>query len=569
MDDDEGRIRISSVGVSASMIVRGHTSSQCGSIVWNRKAVKKYGSASIRTLPSEKEGFSPSMRAIDNLTSPGNRYSSPAAMLVQDDSLCNSKANLLSSALPEKKSSSNCDVNSSSEWTKINPLDISVVSNKVENISKDSKSPLDSFKISTLKLRKLPLRRLYVFQYIPSGFWSHIMCRFLSNEQLTQITRAMFEPKEEVRKFLGEDAVLTLEDQYQWHCWQTGMELKFFDTTIFHIKQVTDTITNSFSKERRPDMIYMVNLTKGSDFNPSEVSLMRSGQVEILIPNQAIQISKKDSKVRRHRTVWMEKSSEHVSQLLSLIMDLIEMLLDNFYPTLCEPLGTTFHGELFITRVVPCCKCWKEYNKTLCDDVNDNEWVFINNSDSDCQYFIEDDSVLLMGSFHRKKQNGICCPIPCVSPKHKRYMDFGIQNGVPFPSRPVSISKRDSHLSENPTSLSMPLISQAVEATDSDHYPLAKSFDENDEALFEESFIDDHFSASEEITSTSSVKVYGFLLEELIYEGMRSQTTQCPTHGELPLSTLAPDVVSSLIKLISNFFSLCVFTCQSYHQYLE
>lgn len=474
-------------------------------------------------------------------------------MLVEDvdDSFSHSDVASSISSPPlhsPKLSSSTQTIDNSTDWTKVSPLDISLLTPQKETpVVKPS--VFEDFKITTFKIRKLPLRRLYIFQYIPSGFWSHIMCRFLSNEQIMQVVRAMFEPKKEVQSFLGEEAVSDLPNHYKWQCWQTGMELKFFDTTIFHIMQITDTITNSFTKERRPDMIYMVNLTQGNDFAQSEVSLMRIGQVEILIPNQAVQISRKDCTSRRERTVRMEKSSEHVSQLLSLIMDLVEMLIDNFYPTLCEPLGTTFHGELFITRVVPCCKCWKEYNKTLCNDVNDKEWVFIDNSDSDYQYFLEEDS-LLMGSFHRKKQTPICCAIPCVSPKHKRYAQMGMQNGVNLqpPSRPVSVNnpKGCNHRFNNGESSSVPMINSALEAREDTHLlPLARSLTEVDEASFEESFNENHFSASEEIIASSSVKVYGFLLEELIYEGMRSQTTECPRHGELPIATLAPDVVCS------------------------
>ena len=252
------------------------------------------------------------------------------------------------------KSPSSMDMNSLHGKGRVDRTEISLVSQQMTDAKVPG--PLDAFKFAPVENLKTAIRRLYILQYIPSGFWSHLISRMLSDQMIPPLINAMYVLSPEIRNFFGEDTLADFTTEFQWVCWQTGIELKFMSVTVFHVKAIVreKLLSSVFDRERRPESVQVLSLTDDPDNFPRAVSLSRSGQLEILIPNQSLEVTHKVPRRDRRRAGGSESvkvltSLETVSKLLSTIIDLIDNLIENFYPNLCEPLGTTFEGELFIT----------------------------------------------------------------------------------------------------------------------------------------------------------------------------------------------------------------------------
>lgn len=212
----------------------------------------------------------------------------------------------------------------------------------------------DDFDIHVTAKTESMIRRLYILQYIPSGFWSHLISRLLSDPTVAKVVNALYVLPQEMQNTFGEEEVEDLKQEFHWVCWQTGIELKFFSATVFYVKEIVNEsrLCYEFSHERRPDVVHVVS---PSGEEERTVSLSRSGQMEIAIPNQSLIVNKEAKSLLMEEPtqkfdglelndVAIKPSSEVASRLLAVIVDLIDALVENFYPSLSEVLGTTFEG---------------------------------------------------------------------------------------------------------------------------------------------------------------------------------------------------------------------------------
>lgn len=72
--------------------------------------------------------------------------------------------------------------------------------------------------------------------YFPSGFWSRLISRILADDSIIDIIRSFFIlPKE-----AAQDVQLAkcLDLNAEWVLWQTGLQLKYGDITLFRLKEV-------------------------------------------------------------------------------------------------------------------------------------------------------------------------------------------------------------------------------------------------------------------------------------------------------------------------------------------
>ena len=81
------------------------------------------------------------------------------------------------------------------------------------------------------------IHRLIFLAYLPSGFWSRLLTRLLGDDSVVEIIRSYFIIPREVEK---DDHLGMIIRNYkpEWLCWQTGLELQYFDTTLFSVKEV-------------------------------------------------------------------------------------------------------------------------------------------------------------------------------------------------------------------------------------------------------------------------------------------------------------------------------------------
>ncbi|XP_033120529.1 leucine-rich repeat serine/threonine-protein kinase 1-like isoform X2 [Anneissia japonica] len=255
------------------------------------------------------------------------------------------------------------------------------------------------------------IRRLFFLQYIPSGFWSRVISRFLSDQILNSIIETLYTLPKNAEESFGEDIHQKWSSGLMWMCWQTGIELSLHGVPLFHVKEINkeSLLGCVFKKERRPDTVQvLVSTIDGQD---RTVSTSRLGQLEILIPNQILSVQKEQlstttpssaasssgssicGSLSTDSDIEVLPSLEIASRLLAAIVDLLDVLLENFYPTLYEPLGQTFEGELLITRIVPCIRCWIDYNKTIVEDVDETDWEVVDWNPDDIQQALHEEGV--------------------------------------------------------------------------------------------------------------------------------------------------------------------------------
>ncbi|XP_067008597.2 leucine-rich repeat serine/threonine-protein kinase 1 [Anabrus simplex] len=199
------------------------------------------------------------------------------------------------------------------------------------------------------------IRRLLLMSYFPSGFWSRLITRILADDAIVDIVRSFFiMPKEVVQ-----DAKLAqlLDVRAEWILWQTGMELRYADTTLFRMKEVLPTMKNS------PVDYRQLRFRLKQEGCWSDVDLMNTSILEIYFPVDTIVIKRPiadefcSGEPIGYQAIVLDPSPECTAQLLALAVDHIDILLEDWYPTLGTRFVHTSEGKFLVTRLVPCPRC--------------------------------------------------------------------------------------------------------------------------------------------------------------------------------------------------------------------
>ncbi|XP_021920937.1 leucine-rich repeat serine/threonine-protein kinase 1 isoform X3 [Zootermopsis nevadensis] len=203
------------------------------------------------------------------------------------------------------------------------------------------------------------IRRLLLMSYFPSGFWSRLITRILSDDAIVDIVRAFFiMPKEVVQ-----DTKLTqlLDVRAEWILWQTGIELRYADTTLFRMKEVLPNVKNSPVDYRQ----LRVRLKQEGVWG--DVDLLNSSILEIFFPVDTVVIKRPITdelggcEPIGYQAIVLDPSPECTAQLLALTVDHIDILLEDWYPTLGTRFVHTSEGRFLVTRLVPCPRCMAAY----------------------------------------------------------------------------------------------------------------------------------------------------------------------------------------------------------------
>ncbi|XP_045460940.1 leucine-rich repeat serine/threonine-protein kinase 1 [Harmonia axyridis] len=198
---------------------------------------------------------------------------------------------------------------------------------------------------SRYKLSSCPsgrsISRLLLMSYFPSGFWSRLISRLLADDTITDIIRSFFVvPKDLVQ---DPDLWKLLDVKADWILWQTGVELRYGDVTLFRLKEVLHTSDDIYRHMRfriKQEGIW------------TDVDLENSSILEIYFPLDSLVVKRGDE----DETV-LKSTIESTAQLLALAVDHIDILLEDWYPTLGTRFVHTSEGKFLITRLVPCPMC--------------------------------------------------------------------------------------------------------------------------------------------------------------------------------------------------------------------
>ena len=215
---------------------------------------------------------------------------------------------------------------------------------------------------------KKNLRRLFVMQYIPPGFWPRLITRVLDDEKVAHAISKLFvvlsaegTPLNTARRRSSspqvpevDDPCATLlsdiinRDGFEWLLWKSGLEINAFGTFLLSVKHFLPLASVR-------DVNYsMTELQKKSDdgqWRPYNID----GQtflVELLIPNFSVKIQLSDG-----REFVLEQDETVAARLLAVFVNIIDDLLEDFFPALGTRFVHTSEGRLLVDRLIPCPEC--------------------------------------------------------------------------------------------------------------------------------------------------------------------------------------------------------------------
>ncbi|CAG9859264.1 unnamed protein product [Phyllotreta striolata] len=208
------------------------------------------------------------------------------------------------------------------------------------------------------------MSRLLLMSYFPSGFWSRLISRILADDTIIDIIRSFFIAPKDVAQDVELAKVLDLKAE--WVLWQTGLQLKYGDVTLFRMKEV---LHNSAAFYRQ------LKFRLKQEGVWTDVDLINSSILEIHFPVEylAVQpILTESCNVDNYKIkdeLIIEPSMECTAQLLALTVDHIDILLEDWYPTLGTRFVHTSEGKFLITRLIPCPTCLvvSDNERNLCE----------------------------------------------------------------------------------------------------------------------------------------------------------------------------------------------------------
>lgn len=137
-----------------------------------------------------------------------------------------------------------------------------------------------------------------------------------------------------------------------------GMELRYADTTLFRMKEILPTMRNS------PMDYSQLTLRVKQEGTWTDVDLANSSILEIYFPVDTVVIKRPitdelsgDTTPIGYQAVVLDPNPEYVTKLLALAVDHIDVLLEDWYPTLGTRFVHTSEGRFLVTRLVPCPRC--------------------------------------------------------------------------------------------------------------------------------------------------------------------------------------------------------------------
>ncbi|XP_050524105.1 leucine-rich repeat serine/threonine-protein kinase 1 isoform X2 [Daktulosphaira vitifoliae] len=271
---------------------------------------------------------------------------------------------------------------------------------------------------------EVSVRRLLLMSYFPSGFWSRLITRMLGDDAIIEVIRNFFTPTE----VNGDDSFSTdFQSNFDWVLWQTGIELKFANKiTLFRMKEV---LQKNFPINYKNLRFQLFQENAWYD-----IPIKTSSILEAYLPLDTVIIRKsiqnKANEDIGFRAIVLDPSPVQAAKFLALVVDHIDVLLEDWYPTLGTRFVHTSEGKCLVTRLVPCPRCLignLEVKTPFLKDIkNDNS--FNNNKSSLSKEFLKKE--LDSKSLVRKSQE---------SYNGSEGGDSGVGHDSPQSSRKVSV----------------------------------------------------------------------------------------------------------------------------------
>ena len=394
------------------------------------------------------------------------------------------------------------------------------------------------YHVTALSRHSGSMNRILLLSYVPCGFWSRLITRILADETVIDIVRSFYH----LPSFILNDTPLISflnSAQTKWNCWQTGFGLRYFDTFLLRVKEMslmqtsaglqqtelnTENRQQSHSKchypfdyqrikfhltQQKESSVTNVPSNKDSleSLQWSEVFISPQGSslIEIFLPNQALQVDIYDveddegftnEQISKQKTdsYLLEPNIEMLTKLLVIIVEHIDTLLEDWYPSLGTRFIHTSDGRFLITRIIPC---------SICMD-----------------HFIDETT----GKDSSKCKTG---KDDILSPDTSE-IDSNLVDFYKSEVKKASMASSEQLFCDS-----------AISTMESDDSSSAKS-------------TSSHESHTTKYPQTSSLSlyhtVYAFMVEECILAVSDEKRLKCPVHGRLRIEKIAPDIVFCDLK---------------------
>lgn len=377
------------------------------------------------------------------------------------------------------------------------------------------------------------IHRILLLSYVPCGFWARLITRVLADEAVSEIVRSFYQPPSRADQLLS-------NAQPRWHCWQTGFGLRYFDTYLVRVKETsihplassagTENIganNNNHNNNRQHSsptchgksnypydyqkIKFQLRLQKDSSLTSNSgqakskggsidnisttttwsdvyISSQGSSMIEIYLPNQPLHVEMSgqgSDEADNNNTYTLQPNMVSLTKLLVMIVEHIDTLLEDWYPSLGTRFIHTSDGRFLITRIVTCTACMSDLVKKerACDD-NAEQAIDVVNAVHSSDMLLSPDA----------SEVDTCL---------RNFYKAEVKRATIEAS---SIEMKDIVLEDNTGKDSLGNLS-TLSGDDQQH------------------------------------RVYAFMVEECILAVYDDQRVECPSHGRLRMERIAPDVM--------------------------
>lgn len=224
-------------------------------------------------------------------------------------------------------------------------------STNYESTSPETSAPYSNpfYDVCTLTKSEKSISRLLLMSYFPSGFWSRLITRILADDQVVEALRNIYPlPKE---ASTDPEIAHALNISSHWTVWQTGLALFYGTTLVFKMREITTGCLMS------PYRSSLNRFKLKQDGVWCDIDMTSQSILEINFPLNAIGVRQLDEKGNELKLIEISANVQCTTQLLALSVDHVDILLEDWYPTLGTRFVHTSEGRFLVTRLVPCPKC--------------------------------------------------------------------------------------------------------------------------------------------------------------------------------------------------------------------
>lgn len=207
------------------------------------------------------------------------------------------------------------------------------------------------FEIVTISKKSRAISRLLLMSYFPSGFWSRLITRILGDDQVIDTLRTIYTitPGWPGNENVEEILQLFSQISCQWKIWQTGMALYYGNTLLYKIREIPSSC--SYSPYRNAQNRFKLK----QEAVWCDLDLASTSIFELVFPFNSIGAKRRSDGM--DSAIELAINQQAMTQLIALTVDHIDLLLEDWYPTLGTRFVHTSEGRFLVTRLVPCPKC--------------------------------------------------------------------------------------------------------------------------------------------------------------------------------------------------------------------